>query len=278
MTQKESIVKCMLRQWKTSTDIIKDFFDQKEKSEESMVKILGDDGSDQLPSFLIKYYYNCRTMDLLLQLQFPLRAHCQILKILARQAENNEEIKKLVRGLSSRSVFTENATKILIRFHEKWQILEYLEPQFLDSMDATLPYWVNEDISTLEPSIDGFSPVAFDSENLDIGKVSQTIQAQATKINFEDGILSWGSIKYKLDSLTNQKNELVSKGLAILEEQSVFQDKTEELLMQLDDLGQQRRDLDAQLKKVGTEDKTTPIGIIVTIVATCTTEAKSKAQ
>jgi hypothetical protein len=43
--------------------------------------------------------------------------------------------------------------------------------------------------------------------------------------------------------------------------QSVFQDKTEELLMQLDDLGQQRRDLDAQLKKVGTEDKTTPIGI-----------------
>ena len=157
----------MFRQWNTSTDIIKDFFDQKEKSEESMVKILGDDGSDQLPSFLIKYYYNCRTMDLLLQLQFPLRAHCQILKILARQAENNEEIKKLVRELSSRSVFTENATKILIRFHEKWQILEYLEPQFLDSMDATLPYWVNEDISTLEPSIDDFSPVAVDSENLD---------------------------------------------------------------------------------------------------------------
>ena len=261
LSQKESIVKCMFRQWKTSTDIIKDFFDQKEKSEESMVKILGDDGSDQLPSFLIKYYYNCRTMDLLLQLQFPLRAHCQILKILARQAEKNEEIKKLVRELTSRSVFTENATKILIRFHEKWQILEYLEPQFLDSMDATLPYWVNEDISTLEPSIDDFSPVAFDSENLDIEKVSQTIQAQATEINFEDGILSWGPIKYKLDSLTDQKNELVSKGLAILEEQSVFQDKTEELLIQLDDLGQQRRDLDAQLKQVGTDDKTTPIAI-----------------
>ena len=58
-----------------------------------------------------------------------------------------------------------------------------------------------------------------------------------------------------------QKNELIPKGLATLEAQSVFQDKTEELLIQLDDLGRQRRDLDAQLKQVGTEDKITPIGI-----------------
>ena len=259
--QRESITQLMSRQWEASIDIIKDYFDRKEKSEESMVKILGNQGNDQLPSFLIKYYYNCRIMDLLLQLQFPLKAHCQIVKVLARQAANNEKIQKLVRGLTSKSVFTENAIRILIRFHEQWQILENLEPQFLETMDVALPYWGNEDITLLEPSIDDFSPVVFDSENLDITKVSQILQAQAAEIKFEDGILSWGPIQYKLDSLTNKKNELIPKGLATLEAQSVFQDKTEELLTQLDELGQQRRGLDAQLKQVGMEDKTTPISI-----------------
>ncbi len=259
--QRESLSDCMLRQWEKSTDVIKNYFDQKEKSEESMVKILGNDGSDQLPSFLIKYHQNCRTMDLLLQLQFPLRAHCQILKILARQAVNNEKIKDLVCGLTSRSVFTENAIRILIRFHEQWQILEYLEPQLFETMDAAFPHWVNEDNSIIEPSIDDFSPVAFDSENLDIEKISQIIRAQSAEIKFEDEILSWGPIRYKPGSLANQKKELIEKNLATLKTQSVFQDKTEELLIQLDDLGRQRRDLDAQLKQVGTEDKITPIGI-----------------
>ncbi|MEC9019211.1 MAG: NHL repeat-containing protein [Nitrospinota bacterium] len=260
-TQRENLTKLMSRQWKASTDIIKDYFDEKEKSEESMVEILGNQGDGQLPSFLIKYYYNCRIMDLLLQLQFPLKAHCQIVKVLARQAANSEKTQELVRGLTSKSVFTETAIRILIRFHEQWQILEYLEPQFLETMDVTLPHWVDEDITLLEPSIDDFSPVVFDSENLDIAKVSQIVQAQACEIKLEDGILSWGPMQYKLDSLTNKKNELISKGLATLEAQSVFQDKTEELLIQLDELGQQRRDLDAQLKQVGMEDKTTPISI-----------------
>ena len=267
-SQKENLTKCMARQWEASINIIKNYFDQKEKSEESMVKILGDEGSDQLPAFLIKYYHNCRTIDLLLQLQFPLRAHCQIIKILSRQAVNDEKIEGLVSKLTSKSVFAENAIKIMIRFHEKWEILENLEPQFLETMDAALPYLSNEDINILEPGIDDFLPIAFDSENLDIEKISQCIQAQGAEIKYKNGILSWGPIQYKTDSLTNKKDDLISKVLAILEAQSVFQDKTEELLIQLDNLGQQRRDLDAQLRQVGTEDKTTPIIIYNNIAIT----------
>ena len=260
-TQRENLISFLSRQWKIATDIIKDYFDQKEKSEESMVKILGDSGSDQLPSFLIKYYHNCRIMDLLLQLQFSLRSHCQILKVLARQAANSEKIKEHLRELTSSSVFSETATSILIRFHEHWHTLEYLEPQFLEAMDATLPYCMNENIPALEPGLEDFAPVAFDSENLDIEKISQILQAQAADIKFEDGVLSWGPIKYKPDSLASQKSELVSQCLATLEAQSVFEEKTEELFTQLDDLALQRRDLDQQLKQVGTEDKSTPISI-----------------
>jgi DNA-binding beta-propeller fold protein YncE len=259
--QLETLVDILARQWKTSVDSINDSFDKKEKCEESMVQILGDSGNDQLPSFLTQYYHNCRTLDLLLHLQFPLRTHCQALSILARQSTNNEKISKLLHKLTSSSVFSENATRIMIRFHEHWQTLDVLESHFLEIMDATLPFWEDEETPVLEPSIDDFSPIAFDSENLDIKEVSLILQSQSSEIKIANGILSLGPIKYKSDSLASQKNELVSQCLATLETQSVFKKKSEELLDQLDDLGRQRRDLDAQLRQVGTEDKATPIGI-----------------
>ena len=260
-TQMENITSLLARQWTSLIDIINEYFDQKEKCEESMVQILGDTGGDQLPSFLVKNYYSNRTMDLLLHLQFQMRTHFQILKVLARQATNNEKIKKLLSGLTSGSMFSENATRIMIRFHEHWQTLDFLEPQFLETLDAVMPYWENKNISVLEPSIDDFSPVAFDSENLDIGQTVRVLQSQSAEIKFENGILLWGPNKYNSAPLANQKSELVAQCLAALKAQSVFEEKSEELLNQLDDMERQRRDLDAQQRQVGTEDKTTPIGI-----------------
>ena len=49
--------------------------------------------------------------------------------------------------------------------------------------------------------------------------------------------------------------------LATLEAQSVFDNKYLELLNQLNDLEGARRNLDANLRQVGSEDKATPIGI-----------------
>jgi DNA-binding beta-propeller fold protein YncE len=260
-TQMENITNLLTRQWNSSVDIIHEYFDQKEKCEESMVQILGDAGSDQLPSFLVKNYHSNRVMDLLLHLQFQMRTHFQILKVLARQATENEKNRKLLRALTSGSIFSENATRTMIRFHEHWQTLDFLEPQFLETLDAVMPYWEKENISTLEPSIDDFSPVAFDSENLDIAQTARVLQSQSAEIRFENGILLWGSNKYNSASLANQKSKLVAQCLATLKAQSVFEEKSGELLDQLDDMERQRRDLDAQQRQVGTEDKTTPIGI-----------------
>ena len=71
----------------------------------------------------------------------------------------------------------------------------------------------------------------------------------------------WGPNKYNSASLENQKSELVAQCLAALKAQSIFEEKSGELLNQLDDMERQRRDLDAQQRQVGTEDKITPIGI-----------------
>ena len=260
-TQMESITSLLDRQWNSSVGIINEYFDQKEKCEESMVQILGDAGGDQLPSFLIKNYYSNRLMDLLLHLQFQMRTHFQVLKVLARQAIDNEKNRKLLRDLTSSPIFSENATRIMIRFHEHWQTMEFLEPQFLETLDSVMPYWENKNISILEPSLDDFSPVAFDSENLDIAQTARVLQSQAAEIKFENGILLWGPNKYNSASLENQKSELVAQCLAALKAQSIFEEKSGELLNQLDDMERQRRDLDAQQRQVGTEDKITPIGI-----------------
>ncbi len=259
--QLDSLSDLLARQWKTTTDVIKDYFNEKEKCEESMVQILGSSESDQLPAFLIKYHHNVRTLDLLMHLQFQLRTHCQVLKVLARKATDNEKIGKLLRGLTSPTVFSETVTQIIIRFHENWLTLDDLELLFLDTFDATQPYGEDEKTSVLEPVLEDFSPIAFDSENLDITEASRVLQSQGSEIKFEDGILSLGSIKYKPDALVDQKSELVSQCYATLEAQSIFDKKYEEQLNQLYDLGRQRRDLDAQLRQVGTEDKATPIGI-----------------
>lgn len=259
--QLDPLADLLARQWKATTDIMNDYFNEKEKCEESMVQILGNSGNDQLPSFLIQYHHNVRTLDLLMHLQFQLRTHFQVLKVLARKAAGNEKISKLLRGLTSPSVFSETATRIMIRFHENWLTLDDLELMFLDTLDAIQLYCEEEETVVLEPGLEDFSPVAFDSENLDISEASQVLQSQGSEIKFADGILSFGPIKYKTDSIADQKSELVSQCYATLEAQSIFEKKYEEQLNQLYDLGRQRRDLDAQLRQVGTEDKATPIGI-----------------
>ncbi len=259
--QLKSLADILARQWEASVSFINDYFNQKEKCEESMVQILGSSEKDQLPPFLMKYYNNCRTMDLLVQLQFPLRTHCLVLKTLARKAASNETICTLLRGQTQSPSFSENATRIMLRFHEHWQTLDALELNFLEALDASTPFWESENISTLEASIADFSPVAFDSENLDIEQINRVLLSQASEIKFDKEFLIWGISKYNPSSLANQKNELVAQCLTTLKAQSVFEEKTVELLNQLDDMGRQRRDLDAQLRQLGTEDKATPIGI-----------------
>ncbi len=260
-TQMENITGLLGRQWNSSVNTINEHFDQKEKCEESMVQILGNAGGDQLPSFLVKNYYSGRILDLLLHLQFQMRTHFQVLKVLARQATNNEKARKLLCDLTTSSSFSENATRIMIRFHEHWQTMEFLEPQFLETLDSVMPYWENKNSSPLELSINDFSSVAFDSENMDIGQTARVLQSQSAEIRFENEILLWGPNKYNPASLANQKSELITQCLDILKAQSVFEEKSTELFDQLDDMERQRRDLDAQLRQVGTEDKTTPIGI-----------------
>lgn len=260
----EKLGDLLARQLAISVNLIKKYFDQKERNEESMVQILGDNtqGNNQLSSFLIQYYYNCRTMDLLLHFQFELRTHWQNLRTLARKAAHSEKAREIVARIATNPSFSEDTIKILIRFHEHWLVLGPLELQFLETLDAILPYGkIEEDAPILEPTIQGFSPIAFDSENLNIELIARVIQSQAANIKLENNVLTWGQNKYRPDSLANQANELASQCLAILKGQSVFDEKSGELLNQLDDMGRQRRDLDAQMRQVRTEDKITPINI-----------------
>ena len=258
--QLKSITDLLSRQWKVNTENLNYYFNEKEKREESMVQILGDSGGEQLPAFLQQHYHNDRTLDFLIQLQFPLRAHCQVLNVLVRKAQENEKYVKFVRELSKPSVFSENAIRTMIRFHEHWHTLDILESLFFETMDFTQPY-LDKSPKVQEPLIDDFSPVAFDSENLDMAQASKIFLAQSAEIKLESGILSIGPIKYKTAHLKDQLKELISKCLITLKAQSIFDDKYIELLDQLNELEGERRNLDANLRQIGSEDKATPISI-----------------
>ncbi|MZH40399.1 MAG: hypothetical protein F3740_01065, partial [Nitrospinae bacterium] len=65
-SQLESLIKVLLRQTGETLGLMKEHFGQKEKSEESMVQILGESQGekDKLSTFLAQYYANDRIMDL----------------------------------------------------------------------------------------------------------------------------------------------------------------------------------------------------------------------
>jgi len=263
-SQSKSLNDVLLRQTRETLSLMKEYFGQKEKSEESMVQILGESQGekDKLSAFLTQYYSNCRTMDLQQHLQFELQSHWFNLRTLSLNTKITISPDNLSGKMTGDSSAFEDLLKILIGFHEDWLTYPRLEQKIsntLDSLSTNSPS--SETGNKKNLTLTDFSPIPYDSENLDFAGILNALKAEASSLNKEGERLVWGQDEFQLPGFSDHKEELAQCALKLMETQAAYQEKAQELILQLEELAQNRRDLDVQLKQAKVEDKISPITI-----------------
>jgi DNA-binding beta-propeller fold protein YncE len=252
------------KQTEETLNLMEKFFAQKEKSEESMVQILGESQGekDKLSTFLTQFYSNCRLMDLQQHLQFELQSHWFNLKILALNSPKTVSLESLGGKVTGDPSALEDALKILIGFHEDWLTYPRLEQKTLNTLDTLLRIFSSsEAICKTDLTLTDFAPISYDSENLDFTATLRTLKAEFSTLNTESGGLIWGQDTFQFPELSEHKEEIAHCALELIKTQSTYQEKAQELIQQLEELSQKRTDLDVQLKQAKAEDKISPITI-----------------
>jgi DNA-binding beta-propeller fold protein YncE len=261
-TQLKSLNDVLLRQIGETLDLMKEYFGQKEKSEEAMVLILGESQGekDKLSAFLTQYYSNSRIMDLEQHLQFELRSHWSNLRIFAHHNQNNVSPENLAGKMAGDPSAFEDVMKILIGFHEDWLAYPQIEQQFLNTLDILLrtPSTGNTAHKN-NLTLADLDPIPYDSENLDFSEIQKVIEAGASSLNEKNGALIWGRHAFQLAGFSEHQGELAHCALKLMETQNTYQEKSQELIQQLEELSQKRTNLETQLKQTQVEDKVSPI-------------------
>jgi DNA-binding beta-propeller fold protein YncE len=254
----------LLRQTRETLNLMKEFFGQKEKSEESMVQILGESQGekDKLSTFLTQYYSNCRIMDLQQHLLFELQSHWFNFRSLARNTEQNISPENLAGKTVGDLSGLEDLLKIPVGFHEDWLTYPRLDQKFSSTLDALLKiHSSSKPDRIIDLTLADLAPISYDSENLDLEATFKTFIAEASPLSSQGERLVWGQDQFQFPGFSDRKGELARRSLELLETQTTYQGKAQELTQQLEELSQKRKDLDAQLIQAKVEDKVSPITI-----------------
>jgi len=258
--QLELLRKVLLRQTEETLQLMKEYFGKKEKSEESMVQILGESQGekDKLSAFLTQYYSNDRIMDLEVQLQFELQSHWFNLRTLARNS--NLSLENFAGKEAGDSSAFEDILKVLIGFHENWMAYHQLEQQFWNSLDTRIPA-SRETTKTTELTLADFTPISYDSEDLDFAGILKALKAEGSFLRRENETLVWGQDKFQFSGFSQNREELAHCAVKLIETQATYQEKAQELIHQLEEMLSRENDLSTQLKQTRVEDKVSPITI-----------------
>jgi DNA-binding beta-propeller fold protein YncE len=263
-TQLKFLNDVLLRHIEETLNLMKEYFGQKEKSEESMVQLLGESQGekDKLSAFLTKYYSNERIMDLQQHLQFELQSHWFNLRTLAHSTQKNVSLENFAGKMYGDPSAFEDILKILLGFHENWVAYPQLEQQLLNSLDTLLRIPPSSE-TTMKTNITlaDFTPISYDSENLNFSGILNALKTEGSSLSGENETLTWGQDVFQFLEFSNQKEELACCAIKLMETQATYQEKSQELIHQLEEILRKRNDLDVQLKQTAVEDKVSPIAI-----------------
>ena len=262
--ENQSPSEILLRQIGESLNLMKKLFEEKEKSEESMILILGEsqENGDKLSTFLTQYYSNCKIMDMQQHFQFELQSHWFNLRTLASNTPSKVHIENLAGTMPGDSSAFEGPLKVLIGFHEDWPIYSQFEQQYLNSLDIFLriPATNNTTKKTALTLYD-LTPVPYDSENFNFLDILTAFKAEGSSLTDEQTTLTWGQNIFEFPGLLENKKELSQCASKLMQTQITYQLKADELFQQLEDMLCQQRDLGVRLKETRVEDKISAITI-----------------
>ena len=262
--ENQSPSETLLRQIDESLNLMKKYFGEKEKSEELMIQILGESQGkgDKLSTFLTQYYSNRKIMDLQQHLQFELQSHWFNLRTLVSNTPARVHIENLAGKISGDSSPFEELLKIMIGFHEDWPVYSQLEQQYLNSLDSFLRIsMADNSIKKTDLTFSDLAPIPYDSENFNFSGVFTAFKTEGSSLTGKQTTLIWGQDEFEFSGLLEHKEELSQCAFNLMQTQSTYQVKAEELFKQLKAMLSQQRDLDVRLKETRVEDKVSPITI-----------------
>ena len=254
----------LLRQTGESLNVMKEYFEQKENNEESMVLILGESEGkgDKLSTFLTQYYSNYKIMDLQQHLQFELQSHWFNLRTIASNTRANVHIENLAGKMCGDSSAFEDLSKILIGFHEDWPVYSQLEQQYLNSLDNFLRIPASDKTTKkTDLTLSDFTPIPYDSDSFNFPGILTASKSEGSSLSEEKETLVWGQDEFQFSGFWEQKKELCQCASKLIKTQATYSIKAEELFQQLEDMLRQQRDLEVRLKQARVEDKVSPITI-----------------
>ena len=250
----------LLQQTGEILNFITEYLQQKEKSEASMVEILGEPQGEEnrLPAFLSRYHSNNKIMDLQKHLQVELHSHWSNLRHLAEFTDVSLE-NFAGKPAGDLTAFAD-IFKILIGFQEEPVAYINLEQQFFNSLDARLSPPKNANPTTDITLVD-LTPIPFDTEDINFAKIQQVLQVESSPLNGKNEKLVWGPNEFLFPGLRENKKEVAQCACKLMETQAIYHEKSRELLQQLQELSKKLNALDIQLKQTEAGDKVTPITI-----------------
>ena len=233
----------------------------KETNELEMIKAFSELQEDQSKwnIFRTNFLANNRIVLLFTPLLFELRTLLITFKCSAQVSTENQKIGAVLTEIIEQSPTNQIIPKILLGIQETrlaHTIIDTLWRDLIDTWIALRGENNKPSAKILEP--DYFSPIPFDIEDLNIEEIIKSYNTENTELETKSKQLIIGNSAYCTDSLPDTFAQRISQ---ILESQTNYEAKNNELQGQLKDLYKQCRDLNQQLKCVNPQDKRTPISI-----------------
>lgn len=236
---------------------INSYLDAKEQNEETMIRIFSEnsDNKGKWEEFRTKSTANNRIMSVIHHFHYELRTLLKTIKSATLAHPLDSCVRELLEGVF---ISPQNSTpllRILLRNHERFYEVDTLLRDLMDTWIGRYPS--PHPVVTLQTA--DIAPLTYDEEKLKTEDILQDMLIEGMPLKKTGDGLVCGDKTYRMAE--GNRAEWVSLLETILKNQTSYEQKNAELYNQMDDLRQQRLNLDIQMRQIDARDKKAPIPI-----------------
>jgi DNA-binding beta-propeller fold protein YncE len=242
---------------------ISNYMGAKEKNEETLLQEFSSaaESQEKWASFLEKLNYSRRTLIVSAYLCWDLQAQIRTLKAIYLQQKQDEALGNLIDTLFLEAPGANQIPQLLMGFQEDWSLAAQLEIDLNHLIDCR----THEKVCRLEPTPlevppDYFCPVPYDTENMQIADIAKFQIDESLPFKTEKDGIAVGADLYSFN-LINDPKAFAQRLQEMVELLPLYEEKDNELRLQLEELIRQEIDLNDQLAQVNALDKKSPISL-----------------
>ncbi|MFQ5443143.1 MAG: NHL repeat-containing protein [Nitrospinales bacterium] len=236
----------------------------KEKNEIELVGAFSglQDDLGKLEIFQTLYFGNLRILDVLKQFLCEFRAIVQSLKGFATKYKTREGMEQFLQKIFLESPGSGLFPEIIMGFQEEWEVLPALDKDLKDIMDLWITEYGSVE-SAIPRSLDlnYFSPVAYDTENIDTQDIVRSLLMENMSPERTPQGFAWGNENFVQGALRNTEEEFSGKLEEVYKNLEIYEQKSQELFQEVEKFHVRKEELETQLKQVDVRDKRAPISI-----------------